>query len=140
MKDDNFYLINGFLFNKFQLNTLQAVVLAFIAGFEEGFTGSLQYIADSTGMHRNTAYKTLNQLIEKKLVKKTGTERQKCKYSVTREVTACYTRSNRTVTREVHNNNKYINTNNKYTKKSSFNDFEQRVYNFSELEKVLRSN
>lgn len=136
MKNENYYIIYGWMVNEMNLDSYGINVFAFLYGFQEGFTGTIQYIADSTGMCKRKAYDVLCDLIEKGYIKKEGKERQKCKYSVVYHTTGCCTVNNKTVAQYAPNNN--IHKSN--YKKGTFTDFNQRVYNFSELEKLIRSN
>lgn len=136
MTNDNYITITGYMINELKLSGNELVIYAFIAGFEKGYTGSLNYIASSCGVCKKTALTTIEKLVSKGLVKKEGEARKSCKYTgvkLTPDWCKTYTKTGVKVTP---NNTKYK-TN---YKKGSFTDFNQRIYNFSELEKLIRSN
>lgn len=124
------------MISELKLNIYELLVYAFLYGFKNGFEGSIQYIADSTCMSNREARRALNNLSEKGIVKKEYRKGKTNKYSAVQQTAHHGTTDRTTTARQTANNNKHI-TNNK---KGTFNDFEQRVYNFSELEKILRSN
>lgn len=78
MRDENYYVINGFMRNRLELKGVALNVFAIIWGFsqdgESEFTGSRQYLCDFTGATPPTVDKALKDLIEQGLlIKKTET-------------------------------------------------------------------
>ena len=73
IKDQNYYLIQGFMINKLKLKGVKLSVYAIIYGFtqdgETEFTGSINYLCDFTGKtSRPTIIKALNELTEEKYI------------------------------------------------------------------------
>lgn len=70
VKDESYYLIQGFMINKLGLKGVPLSVYAIIYGFSQDgyseFTGSLQYLCDFTGgTSKPTVIKALQGLVEK---------------------------------------------------------------------------
>lgn len=70
IRDDNYYLISGWMINRLGLKGVQLSVFAIIYGFsqdgENEYTGSLQYLCDFTGgTSKPTIIKALQELTEK---------------------------------------------------------------------------
>ena len=74
-KDDNFFMIYGWMLNRLNLKGVSLQIFSIIYGFDrdgEGrFTGSLQYLVDCTNCSKNTVLKALKELTEKGYIKKT---------------------------------------------------------------------
>lgn len=75
IKDNNFFLVNGWMINRLNLKGAALQVFAIIYGFsqdgEGSFTGSLQYLCDFTNSSKNTIIKALKELVEKEYITKT---------------------------------------------------------------------
>lgn len=136
MKDENYLKVYGWMMNQCELTNSELLVLAFIFGFDSGYDGSLQYMADSTNMHRINAKKVVDNLVKKGFVKRESRKGKTSIYTVSKSLTHRKQIANTTVSKSLTNNN--IHKSN--YKKGTFTDFNQRVYNFSELEKLIRSN
>jgi len=78
IKDENFYVVQGWMINKLNLKSTELQIFAMIYGFTQDgkseFKGSLSYIQDWTGVSRPTVIATLNSLINKGLIIKTTFE------------------------------------------------------------------
>ncbi len=76
VKDENHYVIQGWMINKLGLKGVALNVFAIIYGFtqdgETEFNGSRQYLCDFTGATKPTIDKALNELVEKKFIIKTS--------------------------------------------------------------------
>ena len=72
IKDENYYVIHGWMLNQLNLKGIQLQVYAIIYGFSQcedvEFTGSLSYLCDFTGVSKPTMIKALNDLQEKNLI------------------------------------------------------------------------
>lgn len=73
IKDENYYVIQGFMINRLGLKGVALSVYAVIYGFsqdgENEFTGSLQYLCDFTGgTSKPTIIKALKELTEKQYI------------------------------------------------------------------------
>ena len=68
VKDDNFFLVSGWMLNRLNLKGIMLQVYSIIYGFsqdgESYFTGSLQYLSDFTNASRPTIIKALKELVE----------------------------------------------------------------------------
>lgn len=75
VKDDNFFLVSGWMINRLNLKGVALQVFSIIYGFsqdgEGSFTGSLQYLMDFTNASKNTVLKALKDLVELKYITKT---------------------------------------------------------------------
>lgn len=75
VKDDNFYVIYGWMVKQLNLKGVALQIFAIIYGFdrdgEGSFTGSLKYLMDFTKTSKNTILKSLRELMEKDYIKKT---------------------------------------------------------------------
>ena len=74
VRDDNFFLVAGWMLNRLNLKGVPLQVFSIIYGFsqdgEGSFTGSLQYLQDFTGASKNTILRSLKELVEKDYIKK----------------------------------------------------------------------
>lgn len=74
MKDENFYVVHGWMLNKLHLKGAELNVYAIIYGFtqdgETEFTGSRRYLSEFTGLTTKTIDNTLQALVEKGLITK----------------------------------------------------------------------
>lgn len=73
IRDENYYLIHGFMINRLGLKGVPLSVFAIIYGFsqdgETEFTGSIQYLCDFIGgVSRPTIIKALKDLVEKQYI------------------------------------------------------------------------
>lgn len=75
VRDDNYFMVSGWMLNRLNLKGVALQVFSIIYGFsqdgEGSFTGSLQYLCDFTNASKNTVLKALKELTEKGYVKKT---------------------------------------------------------------------
>lgn len=75
IKDENYYVVHGWMRNKLQLKGNDLIVYALLYGFtqdgETEFRGSVEYITDFTGACRDTIRVSLNRLEQKGLIIKT---------------------------------------------------------------------
>lgn len=75
VKDDNFFLVSGWMLNKLNLKGTALHVFAIIYGFsqdgEGSYTGSLQYLMDFTNTTKKTIISTLKELVENGYLTKT---------------------------------------------------------------------
>lgn len=72
IKDENYYVIHGWMLNQLNLKGVQLQIYAIIYGFSQcedvEFSGSLSYLCDFTGTSKPTVIKALNDLQEKGLI------------------------------------------------------------------------
>ena len=75
IKDDNFYVIQGWMINQLKLKSTELQIFAIIYGFSQDgkteFKGSLSYIQDWTGVSKPTVISAINSLVDKGLITKT---------------------------------------------------------------------
>lgn len=75
VRDDNFFLVSGWMLNRLNLKGAALQVFAIIYGFsqdgEGSFTGSLQYLCDFTNTTKHTVIKALKELTDSGYVIKT---------------------------------------------------------------------
>lgn len=75
IKNENFYVVHGWMLNELQLKGNELLVYAIIYGFSQTenqhFTGSLNYLSEFTGATKQTVINVINSLIEKGLIEKT---------------------------------------------------------------------
>ena len=75
VRDNNFFMVSGWMLNHLDLKGVALQIYAIIFGFsqdgEGSFTGSLQYLCDFTNSSKNTVLKALKELTEKGYVIKT---------------------------------------------------------------------
>ncbi len=69
VKDDNYFLVSGWMLNRLNLKGVALQVFSIVYGFsqdgESCFTGSLQYLSDFTNASKPTIIKALKELVEK---------------------------------------------------------------------------
>ena len=74
IKNENYYVVQGFMVNDLKLKGNELSIFAIIYGFSQEenqwFTGSLQYLADWTGATKQGVLKNLKSLIDKGLIKR----------------------------------------------------------------------
>lgn len=72
MKNENYFVVHGWMRNKLNLKGKELLIYAIIYGFSQArgtkYTGTLRYLADCIGMSRDTVIRTLKKLEEKKLI------------------------------------------------------------------------
>lgn len=77
VKNESYITIQGWMKNELNLGGYELMVYAIIYGFSQDqrseFTGSRQYISDWCGCNVRTVQRTLNSLMDKKLITKTKT-------------------------------------------------------------------
>jgi len=75
MKDENYIVIPGWAINQLKLEGTDLLVFSIIHGFSQDgsskYTGSLKYLQKSTGKSRSTIVRSLNSLVEARLLEKT---------------------------------------------------------------------
>ena len=75
VRDENFFLVSGWMINRLDLRGVPLQVFSIIYGFsqdgEGSFTGSLQYLMDFTNSSKNTILKALRELVDKRYITKT---------------------------------------------------------------------
>lgn len=74
IKDENYYVIHGWMLNQLDLKGVQLQIYAIIYGFSQcedvEFSGSLSYLCEFTGTSKPTVIKALNDLQGKGLIYK----------------------------------------------------------------------
>jgi len=84
VKSENYITIQGWMVTELKLKGNELLIYALIFGFtqttNQNFTGSLQYIADWTNSTKQGVMKCLKNLIEKCLIEKVETYKNKVKY------------------------------------------------------------
>ena len=84
VKNDNYYVVQGFMITELGLKGNELAIYAIVYGFSqmEGqyFTGSLQYLADWTNSTKRGVNKALISLVEKGLLEKRDKVINKVKY------------------------------------------------------------
>ena len=74
VRDDNFFLVSGWMLNRLNLKGVPLQVFSIIYGFsqdgEGSFTGSLQYLCDFTNASKNTILKALKELVDQQYITK----------------------------------------------------------------------
>ena len=72
VKDENHFIVKGFMINTLNLKGIELMVYAIIYGFSQDgnskFTGSRQYLADFTGSSKSTIDRVLKELTDKEFV------------------------------------------------------------------------
>lgn len=75
MKDENYFVVQGWMINKLKLSGNELNIFAIIYGFSQDgvscFDGSAQYLADFCGISRVSALNILAKLTEKGFIQKT---------------------------------------------------------------------
>ena len=75
VKDDNYFLVSGWMLNRLNLKGTALHVFAIIYGFsqdgEGSYTGSLQYLMDFTNTTKKTIISTLKELVDQGYLTKT---------------------------------------------------------------------
>ncbi len=84
MKDENFYVIQGWMINKLKLKGNELLVYSIIYGFSQDggsvFSGSQKYLAECCGCSVRSIQTTLNNLVDKKYITKYEEERNGVKF------------------------------------------------------------
>ena len=85
VKDDNFFLVSGWMLNRLNLKGVSLQVFSIIYGFsqdgESYFTGSLQYLSDFTNASKPTIIKALKELVDKGYILKYENEMNGVKFN-----------------------------------------------------------
>lgn len=85
VKDDNFFMVSGWMLNRLNLKGVSLMVFSIIYGFsqdnESYFTGSLQYLSDFTNATKPTVIKAIKELVEKGLIIKYENEMNGVKFN-----------------------------------------------------------
>ena len=74
IKDENYYVIHGWMLNRLGLKGNELTIYAILYGFsqdgESEFRGRIEYISELSGAHKDTVRTTLKNLKEKGFVRK----------------------------------------------------------------------
>lgn len=85
VRDDNFFLVSGWMLNRLELKGAALQVFAIIYGFsqdgESYFTGSLQYLSDFTNASKPTIIKALKELVDRGYILKYENEMNGVKFN-----------------------------------------------------------
>lgn len=85
VKDDNFFLVSGWMINRLNLKGVALQVFSIIYGFSQDgetcFTGSLQYLMDFTNASKPTVIKALKELVDAGYVLKFENEMNGVKFN-----------------------------------------------------------
>ena len=85
VRDDNFFLVSGWMLNRLNLKGVALQVFSIIYGFsqdgESFFTGSLQYLSDFTNASKPTIIKALKELVDKDYLIKIENEMNGVKFN-----------------------------------------------------------
>ena len=85
VKDDNFFLVSGWMLNRLNLKGVALQVFSIIYGFSQDgetcFTGSLQYLMDFTNASKPTIIKALKELVDAGLLLKIENEMNGVKFN-----------------------------------------------------------
>lgn len=132
MKNEGYINIQGWMINSFRLKSNELLLFALIYGFSQDgksqFRGSLSYIEKALQISKRTVIRTLNDLIDKKLITKTVNNDGNL-YSANltllsdKGVTKCHTTSDKmspiASDKSIHNNNIYNNIYNNTSNETS---------------------
>ena len=84
IKDENFYIIHGWMITKLNLKGLELSIYAIVYGFSQTsnqwFTGSRKYLADFTNSSIRRIQMVLNSLTEKGLLEKSIADKNRVYY------------------------------------------------------------
>ena len=85
VRDDNYFLVSGWMINRLGLKGASLQVFSIIYGFSQDgetcFTGSLQYLCDFTNSSKPTVIKALKELVEKNFILKYENEMNGVKFN-----------------------------------------------------------
>lgn len=85
VKDENFFLVSGWMLNRLNLKGVPLQVFSIIYGFSQDgetcFTGSLQYLMDFTNASKPTVIKALKELVEAGFILKFENEMNGVKFN-----------------------------------------------------------
>lgn len=85
MKDENFYVIHGWMINRLRLKGKELMLYAIIYGFAQApgtkYTGSISYLATCIGSSSRSVIRALNDLCERGLIIKEQTEVNNVKFN-----------------------------------------------------------
>lgn len=85
VRDDNFFLVAGWMLNRLDLKGVPLQVFSIIYGFSQDgetyFTGSLQYLSDFTNASKPTVIKALKELVERGYIIKYENEMNGVKFN-----------------------------------------------------------
>lgn len=85
IRDDNFFMVSGWMLNRLGLKGAALQIFAIIYGFsqdgESCFTGSLQYLSDFTNASKPTVIKALKELVDRSFVIKIENEMNGVKFN-----------------------------------------------------------
>lgn len=104
LRDDNYFVVHGWMINRLGLKGNELRIYAIIYGFSQAdgqkFKGSLQYLADWTSSTRPSVLRCLQSLVDKGLLVKDDTYINGvkfCEYHCNFEYTGCYQNDNKGV-------------------------------------------
>ena len=96
MKNDNYVVIQGWMINQLKLTGNELMVYAIIYGFSQDgdskFHGSIQYMANSIGISRQSVHTLIQRLEEKNYIRKIKTrkkENTRCNYEINMDILGC---------------------------------------------------
>lgn len=85
VRDDNFFMVSGWMLNRLNLKGVPLQIYSIIYGFsqdgESSFTGSLQYLSDFTNASKPTIIKALKELVESGYITKDETSMNGVKFN-----------------------------------------------------------
>ncbi len=85
IRDDNYFMVSGWMLNRLNLKGVALQVFSIIYGFsqdgESFFTGSLQYLSDFTNASKPTIIKALKELVDKDYLIKIENEMNGVKFN-----------------------------------------------------------
>ena len=120
MKDNNNFTIHGFMRNRLKLCGNELSVYAIIYGFDGGYWGGAEYIADCIGISARMVEKYLAGLTTRKFLSRETTSQVGCVKAVTYKVTTTEPRPNQRANNTTElpapplGDIKYINNNNNF--------------------------
>ncbi len=72
LRDDNYYLVYGWMINRLKLKGVKLNLYAVIYGFsqdgDDEYTGTMKYLCDFCGGSRTTVTKALKELVDEGLI------------------------------------------------------------------------
>ena len=85
VKDENYFMVSGWMVNRLKLKGVTLQVFSIIYGFsqdgESYFTGSLQYLSDFTNASKPTIIKSIKELVDKGYIVKYENEMNGVKFN-----------------------------------------------------------
>lgn len=85
MKNENYFVVHGWMINKLRLKGKELLIYAIIYGFSQAsgtkYTGSISYLATCIGSSSRSVIRALNDLCERGLIIKEQTEVNNVKFN-----------------------------------------------------------